>query len=38
LPSATLEGRPMLADLPSVIRTLGQDIQNKPGTVANGFN
>ncbi len=28
----------MLADLPFVIRTLGQDIQNKPGTVANGFN
>jgi len=28
----------MLADLPFVIRTLGQAIQNKPGTVANGFN
>jgi hypothetical protein len=28
----------MLADLPFVIRTLGQDIQNTPGIVANGFN
>jgi len=36
--AAMLEGRPMLADLPFVIRTLSQDIQNTPGTVANGFN
>jgi len=28
----------MLANLPFAIRSLGQDIHNKLGIVANGFN